>query len=59
MISITKKEAEYIRDAGYKRYVKLSSRTHKKGSKHYWLVENPKVLKALENWREKIKVTEE
>ena len=59
MIGITKKEAEYIRNTGFRRFVKMSSKAHKKGSKHYWLVENPKALKALEDWREKIKVREE
>lgn len=53
MISITKKESEYIRSIGMGKFVKLSSATHKSGSKRYWLVENPRALNALSDWREK------
>ena len=56
MISITRKEADYIRDVGFRNYVKMSSKTHKSGSKRYWLVENPRVLKALDNYRNNGKI---
>ena len=56
LISITRKEADHLREIGLGRFVKMSSKSHKSRSHHFWLVENPRVLNELEKYKSKIRL---
>ena len=56
MILITQKEAEFMREKGFGRYISVSSQTHKSRAKRNYLTENPRALEQLYQYRESVKV---
>ena len=51
MIDITKAEAFMIREAGLGHDVHMSSRSHGKNAKSYFLTTSPKAMKLLNQYR--------
>ena len=51
LLKISKAEAFYLRDHGRWNDVHMSSQTHKKRGKRYWLTTAPKSMKLLEQFR--------
>lgn len=56
MILISQREAEYMRENGFGRYISVSSQTHKSRAKRNYLTENPRALDQLYKYRESVKV---
>ena len=54
LIPITKSEAEYLRTHGKGKSVHMTSKTHKGKAKKYFLEENEKCLKFLEEYRQSL-----
>lgn len=54
IFKISRKEADTLRLKGYEDFVKVSSGTHKSRSKRYWVVEDRKVIRFLDNCRNNI-----
>ena len=47
---ITKNEAFYLRSQGF--FCPMTSRTHKGRSKRYYVIEDKKILKVLQEYRD-------
>lgn len=56
MILISQREAEFMREKGFGRYISVSSQTHKSRAKRNYLTENPRALDQLYQYRESVKV---
>jgi hypothetical protein len=50
---ITKNEAFYLRSQGF--FCPMTSRTHKGRSKRYYVIEEPRILKVLQEYRDSLK----
>lgn len=48
MISITRKEADYLRQCELDEFVIVANKTHKSNHKSYYMVEDGVALRALE-----------
>ena len=58
MITINKKEAEYLRSKGRDHDIHVHNKTHKGNAKHYYLTTSFKSVDLLNKYRKKIHQTD-